>query len=113
MGRVGQAAVQHVPAYLGRDISYLHSGCSPRSAGMRVWESVLYHAISQERDPASQLAKATQPSRLDFVWQGPPLVMDLRWTQIHPDGVISALLAPVFLFVKWENGTIYPGSLPR
>lgn len=41
----------------------------------------------------------------------PPLVMDPQSAQIHPDPVMSALLASVFLLVKWENGTTHPGSL--
>ena len=83
---------------------------------MRVWEYVLYHAFSQERDAQPQLAKATQPLissalQVGLFVGGMPLVMDPWWTQIHPDWVISALLAPVLFLVKWENGTIHPGSL--
>lgn len=38
-----------------------------------------------------------------------PPVIDPQWT--HPAWVISALLASVFLLVKWENGTTHPGRL--
>lgn len=50
-GEGGAAAMQHVPAYLGASLPppppFRLQPFSPRT---RVWKSVLYHAIYQERD---------------------------------------------------------------